>query len=369
MTSITSRFRLATLLGTSLLVTACSGVHTPDSGGGGGGGGTTPHSVSGTVSGLSGTGLVLQDNGGDSLTVTANGPFSFATKVTGAYAVTVLTQPTNPPQICTVANASGTASSDVTNANVSCVASFTVGGTVTGVVGTGLVLQNNGGDNLTVTANGAFTFATPVATGGPYSVTILTQPSGPAQNCTVTAGTGSGTASANVTTVAVTCKAVTFNVGGNVVGLLGPPPPPPNSPLTDNSFQLLNNGGDNKIIAQNGPFTFATQVAQGGAYFITEISFPSTQSAGCTNWNFSGVVSNADITNILIDCGHDDWTFIDGTKIAGVIAAPNYGAFAILRPLQPRQIPLPTRPADETLAQPGPMPAEIYGSSAGWASS
>jgi hypothetical protein len=39
--------------------------------------------------------LTLQDNGGDSLTITANGPFTFKTAVTGptdAYAVTVLTQ-------------------------------------------------------------------------------------------------------------------------------------------------------------------------------------------------------------------------------------------------------------------------------------
>lgn len=330
MNPLTNRFCVAGLLATSLILAACSGVNTASSGGSGGGGGsTTPHSVSGTVSGLSGTGLVLQDNGGDSLTVTTNGTYTFVTKVTGAYAVTVLTQPTAPPQLCTVTNASGTPSSDVTNADVSCVASFTVGGTVTGVVGTGLVLQNSGGDNLTITANGAFTFAHPVATGSTYAVTVLTQPTGPAQSCTVTPGTGSGTATANVTTVAVTCKAVTFNISGTVVGLLGPPPPPPNSPLTDNSYQLQNNGGDNKIITQNGPFSFATQVAQGGAYFVTEISFPSTQPFSCTRWDFSGVVTNADISDILVDCGHDDWTFINGTKIAGTNIAQNYGVFAI----------------------------------------
>ena len=38
-------------------------------------------------------------------------------------------------------------------------ASFTVGGTVSGLSGT-VVLQDNGGDNLSVTANGSFTFAT-----------------------------------------------------------------------------------------------------------------------------------------------------------------------------------------------------------------
>jgi len=45
--------------------------------------------------------------------------------------------------------------------------SFTVGGTVTGLTGTGLVLQDNGGDNLAITGNGAFTFKTAVAQGEP----------------------------------------------------------------------------------------------------------------------------------------------------------------------------------------------------------
>jgi hypothetical protein len=319
----------------ALLSAACSGVPAASSGGGGGGGSTTPHSISGTVSGLAGTGLVLQNNGGDSLTVSANGAYSFHTSVTGAYAVTVQTQPTSPSQLCTVANGSGTASADVTNVTVTCVMSFTIGGTATGVVGTGLVVQDNAGDNLAITANGPFTFATQIATGSPYSVTILTQPSNPAQTCSVTTGTGSGTATSNVTSVAITCTAVTYSVGGNVVGLLGKQPtPPPNNPLTDNSFQLLNNGGDNKIITQNGPFTFATNVAQNGAYFVSAISFPSTQSEGCTLWGYSGVAA-ANVSNILVDCAHDDWTFIDGTKTAGTDQAPQYGSFAATPPPTP----------------------------------
>ncbi len=167
----------------------------------------TTFTIGGTVSGLSGTGLVLQDNGGDNLTVSGNGPFTFATAVTGAYAVTVMTQPSSPAQTCTVASGSGTATANVTSVAVTCTTAaattFTVGGTVAGLSGTGLVLQDNGGDNLTVSANGAFTFATPVASGGAYAVTVATQPAGPAQRCLISAGTG--TASANVTTVAVNC--------------------------------------------------------------------------------------------------------------------------------------------------------------------
>ena len=70
--------------------------------------GVALHSLGGTVSGLAGTGLVLH-NGTESLPITANGPYAFATLVGtgGSYAVTVATQPTNPSQTCTVANPTG----------------------------------------------------------------------------------------------------------------------------------------------------------------------------------------------------------------------------------------------------------------------
>ncbi|MBU1237430.1 MAG: SBBP repeat-containing protein [Gammaproteobacteria bacterium] len=77
---------------------------------------------------------------------------------------------------------------------------YTIGGTVSGLSGT-LVLQNNGGDDRSVTADGAFTFATAVPDGSAYAVTVLTQPAG--QTCTVS--NGSGTATANVDTLAVQC--------------------------------------------------------------------------------------------------------------------------------------------------------------------
>src|ERR1700737_4859178 len=69
---------------------------------------------------------------------------------------------------------------------------YTVGGMVTGLTGSGLVLRDNGGDNLSISAAGTFTFATTVPSGGAYSVTAFTQPNNPSQNCTVTNGTGRG---------------------------------------------------------------------------------------------------------------------------------------------------------------------------------
>ena len=167
----------------------------------------TTYTVGGTVSGLTGT-VVLQDNGGDNLSLSAAGPFTFATALaTGAaYSVTVKTNPTG--QTCTVASGSGTiASANITNVAVSCTTAttYTVGGTVSGLTGT-VVLQDNGGDNLSLSAAGPFTFATALATGAAYSVTVKTNPTG--QTCTVASGSGT-IASANITNVAISCTTAT----------------------------------------------------------------------------------------------------------------------------------------------------------------
>lgn len=110
------------MAGTALLLTlgAC----------GGGGGDSAPpppppqatYAVGGTVSGLAGSGLVLQNNGGSRLSIAANGAFTFAAGVTGgaAYSVTVQTQPLNPTQVCTVTNGTGTANAPVSNISITC---------------------------------------------------------------------------------------------------------------------------------------------------------------------------------------------------------------------------------------------------------
>jgi len=165
---------------------------------------STPNfiTIGGTVSGLTGT-LSLDDNSADPLTVTANGAFTFALQLASgaAYSVAITAQPEG--ETCTLTNGSGTSTSNVTNIAVSCAVTPAIGGTVTGLTGGSVVLQNNGGDNLTVTANGPFKFTTDVASGAAYAVTILTQPTN-GETCTVT--NGSGTATANVTSVAVACQ-------------------------------------------------------------------------------------------------------------------------------------------------------------------
>jgi len=164
---------------------------------------TPTYKIGGTVAGLTGTGLVLQNNGADDLAISANGAFAFSKqlKKDARYSVTVFVQPAG--KTCTVSNGSGTVTSDVTNVAVNCTSNgFTVGGTVSGLTGAGLVLQNNGGNNLPIAADAPFTFPTPLSSGVTYSVTVLSQPAG--QGCSVANGSGT-IAGANVINVAVTC--------------------------------------------------------------------------------------------------------------------------------------------------------------------
>jgi 6-phosphogluconolactonase (cycloisomerase 2 family) len=149
------------------------------------------YAIGGTVSGLVGTGLVLQNNGGGDLNVAADGSFNFVAPVASgaAYAVTVQTQPTG--QVCTVTNGSGTANADVANIGVSCVAalgSSFISGYADHTNKGPVDLANNGTDAITVRPDYSFQFPTQIADGATYNVTVLAPPAG--QTCTVQNGTG-----------------------------------------------------------------------------------------------------------------------------------------------------------------------------------
>jgi hypothetical protein len=78
-----------------------------------------------------------------------------------------------------------------------------IGGSITGLADTGLVLENNGGDDLFVIADGEFRFATELPTGATYAVTVVAEP--PSQNCKLVDATGTAGAF-DVDDIAVTCK-------------------------------------------------------------------------------------------------------------------------------------------------------------------
>jgi hypothetical protein len=163
--------------------------------------------IGGTVTGSTGS-LTLQNTNGTQLVVPASGAFTFATlQSSGAsYNVTVATPPTS--QTCTVTNGAGTvALSNVTNITVACTTNtFSVGGTATGLgAGKSLVLHlgaDAASSDLTITANGAFTFPVTLVNNAEFFVEVFTQPAD--QVCSVANGEGD-ISGASVTTVAVTC--------------------------------------------------------------------------------------------------------------------------------------------------------------------
>ncbi|WP_394843223.1 hypothetical protein LZC95_40005 [Pendulispora brunnea] len=81
-----------------------------------------------------------------------------------------------------------------------------VGGEVLGLQGRDLVLQNNGGDDLHIDRDGAFTFPTAVRIGAEYDVRVKPGglPTSPHQPCTVTSSSGT-VGNVDVQTVRVTC--------------------------------------------------------------------------------------------------------------------------------------------------------------------
>ncbi len=170
----------------------------------GGSGGTLV--LGGSISGLTKDGLVLQNNGGSDLTVlSGTSAFSFTDLIGNdtSYNVTVKTNPAGAT--CTVFDGKGkTVGYNVTNIGVICInAPRTLGGQISGLNATGLVLIN-GADRYTAAKPGDTTFTMPatVPDGSNYGVTVLTQPAN--QVCTVSNGTGTAGAT-NVTSVLVSC--------------------------------------------------------------------------------------------------------------------------------------------------------------------
>lgn len=86
-----------------------------------------------------------------------------------------------------------------------------VGGTASGMSGTGLVLQSNRANSKSITVNGEFTFDA-MEDGGACAVTVKTHPTGPDQNCDVSYGSGT-LAAVNATDLAVTGSPWTKQMG------------------------------------------------------------------------------------------------------------------------------------------------------------
>lgn len=142
---------------------------------------------------------------------------------------------------------------------------LTVGGSVSGLPGGGLVLQLNGANDIAITSNGNFKFPRLLAKGSAYSVTVKSSPTAPVkQTCTVAQGQGSvATAVNNIT---VTCVTRDFAVGGTVSGLSG------------KGLVLQLNGANEQAIAGSGKFVFpGIRLPDGSDYRVAIKTTPAKQ--------------------------------------------------------------------------------------------
>ncbi len=256
------------------------------------------YSLGSTISGLETSGLMLMVN---------TTPVSVAAGRTRQllvrslpwgtrYSVTVQTQPTG--ETCTVAGGTGMIeSANVANVVVTCSnQAYSLGGTIGGLNGSGLVLAN-GTDTLAVTSGAtSFTMPTPVAYTSSYALTVKTQPAGLA--CAVGNGTGTMPASA-VTNVSITCTDQPFTLGGAING------------LGNNAGLTLTNGSDTLAVAAGSiSFRMPTPVAFGSPYSIAVETVPPGLT--CTASNASATMPAGNVASVVIVCSDQSYT-VGGT--------------------------------------------------------
>jgi len=281
---------------------------------------TSSFTIGGTVSGLSDSGrIVVQNNEGDALAIDANGPFSFAISSENltSYSVTTVTQPTNPNQICTIQNGSGNFTNEnITNIEIVCITTqYSVNGTVSGLADAdSLTLQNNEGDDITITENGEFTFATAHDHLTAFDITVLSQPTTDGSFCVISNANG---LLDTTTVIDVVCSTNTFSLSGTVSGL-----------SNNGSFVLQNNAGDDLAISTNGSFTFATPLVQSDTYSVAVIAQPSNPDQECTINNASGTITNENITDVSVSCSTTQFPielFVGGLANGATLTVQNNG--------------------------------------------
>lgn len=223
--------------------------------------------VAGSISETNKTIAVSMPSGTDVTSLVATFSTTGTTvKVGGVFQVTGVTaNDFTHPIIYTVVGADASTATYTVTVTI---ATFYIGGKINGLEsGKSLVLQNNGADDLNISANGAFTFASAVVNGSNYSVSIKTLPTN--QPCTLTYGKGVASVSdiANVNVICGPAFVGTFSANGNLA-----------SPRTGHGAILLNNG---KVLVIGG--------YDGTGYLSSAELYDSTAGT----WSATGSMSTA----------------------------------------------------------------------------
>jgi len=283
-----------------------------------GGSSNPPLDLSGTVSGLTTSGLALTTLGVN-LEVSAGATsFTFGPVLsdTVVYDVTVAIQPSG--QICTVTNGTGTATTaNISNVVVTCSnRTFNIGGTISGLTAPGLVLAN-GSDTLSVpTGASSFTMPAAVAYGSSYAVTVAAQPTG--LTCDVTNGTGTVGTNA-VTNIAVACTDKPLTVGGSISG------------LGSATGLVLANGTDTYTVPAGATsFKLDAAASSGGAYVVRVQSQPTGMT--CSAGNGAGTMPTHDVTDVSVTCSDEAYSLggtVTGLTTSGLVLSEGSDTYSV----------------------------------------
>jgi 6-phosphogluconolactonase (cycloisomerase 2 family) len=324
---------------------------------------TSTYTVGGTVSGLTGSDLVLLyasgNNVSSSLTISSSGSFTFAPQVANgtAYSISVESQPVNPAQICMVTNGSGTlAGSSVTNVLVSCgqttrfayvanklsnnISAYTINsaGGLTAVAGSPFVSTGSQPDAVWVGTGGNFLYVAnsasnnlsifSIGTGTGLLNPLGTVPTGVAPYGIVVDPAGNYLYVSNYSSNDISAYAINATSGA-LTELSGSPFPvgvAPTSLKTDSSTGVLSDAAGSPFAAGAGPISIAIDptgafayVANAAAATISEYSIDS--STGALTTVAAPLATQSSPTSLAIAGG--------SLIVTDVNQANNVGTFAI----------------------------------------
>ena len=270
---------------------------------------TQKFTISGMTTGYAGSGLQVQLNGGEIVTVTGSS-FSFTTLVddNSTYNVQTKTNPTGPAQICTAQKNVGL----VTGANISDVSincstvTYSIGGFVNGLAaGQSVTLQVNGTQSTVRSTDGFFTFTNKLADQTEYQITVLTQPAG--QSCSV--GRGAGILNGEgAFSALIQCSSTTHTISGNLTGLTG------------GFVTLVSSSGEYRPLTANGAFVFTQTLATGTDYVVEVFRNPAAPAQACTVTNATGTIS-ANVNNINVSCASTGYSIGGNSTVSGLTSA------------------------------------------------
>jgi hypothetical protein len=167
--------------------------------------------------------------------------------------------------------------------------SHQVGGSVTGVLGPGLILKLNGQSDLSVATDRGFKFPDALPAGSAYAVTVHNHPAG--QRCQIDAGAAGAVSATSESGVTVSCAALPgaqapTGISGTIEGLVG-------SGLT-----LRSTGGTLSIPPGATEFTFPPPAGLGP--LVEVLQQPTRPTQACTPIAGSDSIINQDPNHPLV---------------------------------------------------------------------